>query len=83
MAHPRITPSERARMVKLLDEGKNKAEIGRIMRRSRRIVWKTLKEFHGRSSRRRRPGERRRQAQPRAKSILWWSPAAVLDAFGD
>jgi hypothetical protein len=70
-------------MVKLLGEGKNKAEIGRIMRRSRRIVWKTLKDFDKKHGRRHGPGQRR-QRQPRARCVLsWWAPATVMDAFGD
>ena len=83
MPYPKISPGERARMVKLLGEGKNKAEIGRIMGRSRRIVWKTLSDYDKKTRRGRRPGQRK-QSAPRARAVLsWWAPSTVLDAFGD
>lgn len=82
MAHARIQQRERDRMAKLFAQGRNKADIGRIMGRSRRIVWKTLKEI---KASRRGGGPGRRRTRPPQRAVMrWWpTPAEILDAFGE
>jgi len=77
----RITPRERDRAAKLLREGKNKAEIARILGRGRKAVWEMFKD----DGRARAPGSSRRPA-PQAKRavVRWWpTPDEINEALGD
>jgi hypothetical protein len=89
---PRITDAERSRARKLFAQGKNKADIARIMGRGRKIIIKILKGNSAPGARQRPTPQRR---QPKKPVMRWWlspkeafaksspSERIIADALGD
>jgi hypothetical protein len=86
-----VTLEEEDRIVELVNEGKSKAEVSRIVKRDRKVIIKVCKfrakDVHApKGVFRRKAGHQRRQnigsrADPTAWSHL--SPSQVLDALGE